>query len=549
VGSSVRFADLRARLLGAALTMDGSFEDGLDGAWALDVRSLEPLPLTPELLERVERLAECSVLLPPGMRLEPGGRAGLDLRISKPVGAVCVGLERLTLTDVDASIAVQGGPTLRLRGSTFDLVQGEVKAQGLSLFAAGAEVKVTDGTFGPDGLTGRFTLELEGCRVDDEVLGLIPGDAREMVLKWSKDRRLSCTKLTVDVLRDKSITADGDLTIIAEEGAPPGGAPRGRLYLENVRLSPPDELDRRTLTGAAELEHFSIEEGVLLTELVGRVEVARLRLGDDADGSARILGLSGRVEGVRFKDLRAAVAWGDGLMRVEPVTGTLSGGALAARFLLHTRAPEAYEGRLAVTGFDVAQLRDDLFPTGPAYRGTGTLDVSFSNRSAQRDDLLAEGTLTVRNGHLGDLPPIANLFVALSSLLPGSTPPAFESLDACFTFKDEVFHFQRLDLSGPMTKMPGRGTVDLTGQIDITFTPDFIKGLLLPGVNSLPVVGDVLRGVLREELLYAVRVHGDIDNPCTELIPFPPLGLRKATPFAGPPPPEPARRRLPHSFR
>lgn len=545
----VRFEGLKGTLLGAALTLDGRFEDGIDGPWSLDVRSLEPLPLTPEVLERVEALSACSLLLPAGMRLEPGGRAGLDLRVGQQADAGCVGIERMTLSDVDASVAVAGGTSLRLRGTSLTLEHGEVRAHDLTVLAPGAQVRVADGRLGPGGLTGRFTLRLDGLRFDDEVLGLVPEDARAAVRTWTQGRRLTARALTLDVHRDRSIGVGGDLAFVADADAPAGGAPRGALTFTDARLSPPDPLDRRTLSGTAVLDHLALDQGVSFTDLVGRIEVDRLRLGDDPDGAARVVDLGGRVEGVRFAGLQAALAWGDGLLRLEPITGTLSGGTLAAKVLVHTRAPEAYEGRVVVADLDVAHLRDDLFPTGAAYRGKGTLDVVFSNRSTRRADLLAKGSLKVREGHLGDLPPVANLFLALSTLLPGHTPPSFERLDAAFTLRDEVIHFQHLDLAGPLTTMPGRGTADLTGQVDVTFTPDFIKGMLLPGLVALPLVGDVLKGAFHEELLYAVRVHGDLDSTSTEVIPLPPLGLKKQAPFSAPPPPEPPRRRLPRSFR
>jgi hypothetical protein len=549
VGSGVRFSGIHGRFLGARLGLDGTFSDGVDGPWTLDVRTSEPLALSPALLQRVETLSACSLLLPSGLRLEPGGRAGLELRVGQAPSADCVGLMRLVLTDVDASVALAGGPTMRLQGSSFALDGGDLAAKDLTVSLPGAAVRVTDGRLRPGGLVGRFQVALDGFRMDEEVLSLVPPDSRADVLEWTDRRRLNARALSVVVAEDGAISAAGDLAFVADEGAPEGGAPRGEVRLEGLRLAPPDPLGRRTVTGAATLGRLALDLGLEWSELVGRVEVDRLRLGDDASGAARLVGLAGRVEGIRFRDMNAPLQWTDGLLRVEPLTGTLSGGSLAAKLLVHTKAPEAFEGRIAVHGFDLKRLREDLAPTGAPYRGSGTLEMEFSNRTMNASDLTARGVLSVRDGHLGDLPPIANLFLALESAMPGYKPPSFESLDAEFALRNRVLHFQRIDLAGPLTKMPGHGTVDLTGHVDITFTADFLKGLLLPGLMGLPGIGDVLRGALSEQLLYAVRMRGDLDQTTSEIVPLPPLGIRRSTPFEGPPPPEPPRRRLPSSFR
>lgn len=549
VGDDVRLGVLTGRLKGTPLELEGRLAEGLEGPWLFELKTLERLPISAELVTSLERLAACTTLLPAGLRLDGGGRARLDVRIERPRDSDCVQLPRVELSDLEVGVRWGGGLALNATGRLLAVEGDEVRAVGLVLSAPGARIEAEEARFGPSGLVGRFGLKLTGYEPPAEVLALLPQEARAFVTTWSAGRRLSSRALSVQVGRDGSVAVDGDLSFVAREGAPAKGAPRGELAFERLILSAPDPLERRTMSGALVFRRFAWEAEVGLTDLLGRVEIDRLRLGDDPSGAARLVGLSGRIEGLRFADLSAPVLWNDGLLRIEPIRGTLSGGRLSGRFVLHSRAPMAYEGQAHVEAFDVAALRDDLAPTGPPYRGLGTLDVTFENRSAQGADLAASGTLTVRHGHLGDLPPIASLFAALSRVLPGETPPAFETLDAAFTLRSEVLRFQRLDLAGPLAKMPGKGTLDLSGQVDLTFTPDLVKSMLLPGVMAVPVLGDVLRGALQEQLFYAVRVHGDLSDTRTDLVPFPPLGLKRAKPFEAPPPPPPPRRRLPNAFR
>jgi hypothetical protein len=305
----------------------------------------------------------------------------------------------------------------------------------------------------------------------------------------------------------------------------------------------------RTLSGGVRFEGLTIDLGVLVEDLRGDLVVERFLPTDAPSGRARLRAASGRLAGVRFRDLDVPVEWRDGILRAEPVTGFLSEGRLLGAFRMHTRAPVAYEGEACVRGFDIAALREDLAPTGPPYTGTGTLRVAFQNRGSTLRDLTASGSLAIRCGNLGDLPAVANVISAAARILPNAEPPVFERADVDFRLEREVFHLRRIELAGDLFEMPGRGTIDLSGQVDITFTPDFVKSMLLPAVMNLPVAGDVLRGALREELFYAVRLRGDLANAEPQLVLFPPLQPPGRDPFEGTGVPTPPPRRIPRTFR
>lgn len=549
VGDEVRASALTGRVRGALLELEGRLPDGLAGGFTLDVRTREPLPLTPDVVDSIERLAACSPLLPAGLRLDGPGRAQLDLRVVMAPGEDCPTLPRVGLRELDLGLRWRGGLALRAQGDALDVEGDSVRALGLTLTLPGARIRAEDGRFGPAGVVGRFDLTLDGFTLDEELLGLVPDDARDAVRALTGDRRLMARSLRVAVGRDESVALEGDLGMVARAGAPAGGAPRGTLTFTGFALSGPDPLERRTLRGAVDLEGVTWEEEVGLTGLTGRLVLDRLLLADEPSGAARLEGLAGRVEGLRFSDLSASVRWDRGLLHAEPVRGTLAGGTLRGRFVLRTGEPRAFEAQAHVEGFDVALLRDDLAPTGPPYRGRGTLEVRVQNRSGRPPDLSAAGSLRVRHGHLGDLPALASLFAALSNLLPGHTRPSFEELDADFTLRGETLRFARLELRGPLATLPGRGTLTLDGRVDLTFTPDIVKNMLLPGVMAVPLVGDVLRGALQEQLFYAVRVHGDLDSTETDIVPFPPLGIQRRREVETPPAPATPPRRLPRLLR
>ena len=126
---------------------------------------------------------------------------------------------------------------------------------------------------------------------------------------------------------------------------------------------------------------------------------------------------------------------------------------------------------------------------------------------------------------------------------------ADSSANATFTIEDEVAYVDCLRLQGPLFRMDGFGTVTFGGTVDLTLRPQFIKSLLLPGSSEIPGVRELV-GLLPEDPLYVVRVHGDVSSAKTTLEPLPFLIRRRGAaefqplPFEGKP-----ERRIPRQFR
>lgn len=549
VGKDVRAQGLEGLLLGAPLEVSGRWPQGGDGPFRIDARTLSPVPFTSGFLEAVHQLSECTSFFPYGLVLEPGGEAALDLTVRLTEGTDCPEVPRLVLRDVDLGLRWPQGPLLGLSGALLVFDDGEVTAERLDVTLPGLEARIEDARHGPGGLRGRFDFRMQDFRIGEEMLEVLPAATRQFLEDWAGDRRLATPGLRLALERDGSVALDGELTLLAREGAPPGGAPRGRMVLEQVTLGSPDADGARTLRGAAVLDGLSIDPGLALSELSGRIVVEEALLGAAPRARARVEGLAGRVQGVRFEGLAAPVDWHDGLLVAEPVQGLLSGGQLEGALRLSTGPVRGYEGRIQVRELDVGRLKDDLAPTGAPYAGRGFLVATFRNPTGTRSGLQARGDVSVREGRLGELPAVANLFLALGSMLPGDNRPTFETLDATFSLADEVVRLQPVVIAGPMTTLPGRGRIDLDGQVDITFQPHFIKSLLLPVLMPLPVIGDLLKALLREDLVYAVRVHGDMGNPRTEVVFLPFLRGEDDDAWVAPPPPRAPRRPLPSTFR
>jgi len=535
---------------GSAVTLDGEFAEGLDGTWRLDAE-IEPLKLTPSLVRSLAALAPGGRLLPGGLRFESGSRMALSLHLTKQAGAEETPRIAFTATDLDTVIRMPDGAPLGLSGASLAVDEGVLTARGIEAEAEGLVVHVPHArvVLGDEvAITGRFEIAFDDYVLSEGFLDLLPPAAVDLLATWMDNRRLRSRAFLVDVPAEGPVTLRGDLALIAPLEGPIGEGARGGFVLNPLVIHTADA-DGMTLEGLIELRDFTIDVGVDLQQLNGQIEVEHLRLGARGEGRGRIAGISGKIAELSVSRLSAPVDWTNAILRIPAISGTLAGGELVGDFVMHTADPVAYEGNATVRGFDVAILREDLAPSGPAYEGKGTARVTFQNRGGASRDLTAAGEIHIRRGRLGDLPLVANVFTLSDEVFGVEKRPQFERADVEFKLEKEIFTFGRLDLAGPLFDMPGKGTLDLNGVVDLRFTPDFIKGMLAPGAMQIPGVGTLLRGLLREEVLYAVRVHGDLGSTKTDVVPLPLFGYERGSDFEGTGARSLPRRRLPGWFR
>lgn len=531
--------------------IDGSLEGGVDGVWDLRGR-IETLRLSPTLMRSLQGLLGGSDLLPGGMVFEADSRMDLALHITKAAGEDAEPAVAFEATKLDGVLRLPDGMRLTLTGEQLSSTDGVVTVRNLRAQGEGVTAEVRRARIEPGGettLTGRFHAAFDRYTISQGLLDLLPETAAEVIGEWTANRRISSKSFLIDVPEDGPITLEGDLALIAPEDEPLGEGARGAFELMPlvIRNHPQEGV---VLSGLVQLGGFSIDVGVGLVDLRGAIDVEHLHLGSESNnGRGRIRGVSGLIADLSVDSLSAPIDWSNDFLRIPAIAGRLCGGALAAEFQMHTADPVAFTGNAQVRDFSVARLRDDLAPTGPQYEGVGNAEVTFQSRGDSLRDLTAAGTLRVRQGRLGDLPFVANIFTLTDELAGVDERPQFERADLVFTLQDEVFTFRRFDLAGPLFDLPGEGTLDMNGVIDLRFTPDLVKGLLVPGIMQLPAVGPLLRGIVPEQLIYAVRVRGDLDAAEPEIVFMPGLGMDRSRAFEGTGPRALPRRRLPGLFR
>ncbi len=542
------FTGIEGTVGGRPITVEGRMDGGPEGRWDLRIAS-EQIELTRGLLWVIDNAAPCGPLIPAGILLEPGGHLDLGLHLRRDMdGADCVLTADLTVRRADLRATV-GTLPVHVRGG-FTFAGEDVSLEDLTVDGRGIEIRVPRGRFGANGLEGRLSARLTDLVLEKELLDLLPESVRSTFAEMTKDRLLVAEALDVDVVPNGPLTVRGVLGLKARPKAPPGGAPRGLVELDPVVVSAPDAGGVRELRGVLRMRGVTVDVGTQLEEVTGALEIARLRTGDDPAGEAVLRLSTARVAGLAVEGLVGPIGLRDGILHAGPIEGTAYGGRLTADVSVRTRTPVMLEGRARLEGVRLDLLRNDL-GGGPELLGIAGLDVEFQSRSSSFRDFTAAGTATVRDGDLGELPPVANLPALFASLLPGaSAKPKFERADVSFVVEDEVIRADCLRLSGPLFDLDGFGTLDFQGRLDLTFTPQLIKSMLLPGSLQMPGVREIV-GLLREDSLYVVYVRGDLENAKTIVQPVPfltrhrePPPTFQGTPFQGKP-----TRRIPRWFR
>ncbi len=547
---NISLSEVQGVVGGAKVALEGTLEGGVDGVWTLDAE-IAALKLTPSLIRSLGALTPGGRLLPGGMRFESGSRMALSLELRKAAGVAADPAIAFTATNLDTVIRLPDGTPLSLSGRSLGVDDGVVTARDITAEAEGLTARIPRARVVPGEttkITGRFNLAFDDYRLSPGFLDLLPTPVVDILTTWMDNRTLRSRSFVIDVPEEGPVTLRGDLALIAPREGQVGDGARGGFVLKPLVITTQESGDV-VLAGLIELRSFTIDVGVELKQLSGRIEIEQLMLGTGGGGRGRIEGIAGRIAGLSVSRLSAPVDWTGGVLRIPAISGVLVGGELVGDFVMHTAEPVAYEGNATVRGFNVAALRDDLAPSGAAYEGKGMARVTFQNRGGEARDLTAAGEVKIRGGQLGDLPLVANAFTLSDEMFGVEDRPQFERADVEFKLEKEVFTFSRLDLAGPLFEMPGTGTLDLNGVVDLRFTPDFIKGILLPGVMQIPGLGPFLRGVLREEVLYAVRIHGDLGSTRTDVVPLPLFGYERGSDFEGTGARKLPRRRLPRWFR
>lgn len=182
-----------------------------------------------------------------------------------------------------------------------------------------------------------------------------------------------------------------------------------------------------------------------------------------------------------------------------------------------------------LAGVNVARLASEWMQRPESIGGRLDGRLEFQGAGPSISGLTGQGSVTINDADLYELPILARLLKVLRNRAPDDT--AFDRCEARFTQRGDVIQFQQLDLLGNAFSLYGRGTATLSKQVDLTF------GALV-GRNELAV--EMLKAFVSSasEQLMRVRVTGSLDAPSVAREALPIVGnmLDQLGPAAARPP-------------
>jgi hypothetical protein len=243
--------------------------------------------------------------------LAPGGRLDLGLHLRR---------------DMEGRVRPLGGrhgPPRRSAGhgapcpctsrGGFTFAGGDVALEDLTIDGRGIE-SACHGRFGPNGPRGRLSARLD-LLLERELLDLLPASVRATFAEMTKDRLLVAEALDVDVVPNGLPHGAGRPRAEGLPKAPPGGAPRGLVELDPVVVSAPTRGASASCAGSSGCAGVTMDGWARARGGDGRLEIARLRTGDDPEGEAVLRIESARIAGLTVEALEVPIALGDGILR------------------------------------------------------------------------------------------------------------------------------------------------------------------------------------------------------------------------------------------
>ncbi len=231
---------------------------------------------------------------------------------------------------------------------------------------------------------------------------------------------------------------------------------------------------------------------------------------DITDGKYKIpfRGVGGRVEvnkkGFSSKHIEARCSGGniEGALSVETAT-----------------EPYYYSGEMNFSHVELKDLMQKITNTGKTWSGKLSGNIIFQGKGTDTNSICADGQIQIEEGHLSDVPIVLSIFNILNLSIPKKE--SFRTAQINFNVKDGVVTIEEGRLYSDTVELIGRGTVKLTGDIDVKIVAGFSKDFF----SEIPIVGkifDYVVGGVRKQLTM-VEINGTFLEPQSRSIAFKPL--------------------------
>jgi len=441
------------------------------------------------------------------VEVKPGAKGNLSCSLAYRDGAMVLEWAEVELTEAAGLFRPLPYPFDQVTGKII-YEDGTLTLENLRGERAGAVVRVDRGRI--DNLAGEPSFELvlsaENLPLDEHLRALLPPAQQDLWDRMAPSGYLSFPKDNITV-----------------SGGPTGDAERVITYHGNLRF--------RDVAFTLGLEFKEVTGKLSLAgQLVSRREVELEAPGGSLKGadesphrvvSHRCRG-TGRLtrlvaSGKPLTNVTLSFLKEGSLLGFSTVEADIYGGRLAGAVRLGLEPEEVTYGcRLHLDGLDLGPFVRDTF----AYRGeelVGTLagDVVLQGVGPGRRDLVGQGTLTIVDGELYQMP----LILRILSLLQLSVPreAAFSRAAIDYYVIEQELVINELDLWGRGLNIFGSGRVTPANDLDLTLFSGFGRGYL----PHVPLLSDAVE--LLGKQLVRLRVAGTFTEPAVTVEPLSPL--------------------------
>jgi len=206
----------------------------------------------------------------------------------------------------------------------------------------------------------------------------------------------------------------------------------------------------------------------------------------------------------------------------QPVTARLLGGLASLDGELSLQDDGEFQLHTTLANADLAQVAQQLAPHQERVSGRLFALADASGSLTARHTWHGTGQVKLRDADLYELPAMIVLLKLLSIQRPDRT--AFTNSNIDFRIEGDDLALDRIDFSGDVISLKGKGRLNDQRQLDLKFYP-----LVGREERHLPIIRPLLGETGREVMLIAVT--GTLDQPEIRRIPFPRLDARLAQLF------------------
>jgi hypothetical protein len=411
----------------------------------------------------------------------------------------------------------------------------------------------------------RFTVSIPNLDLTEEIIKSIPKKGEEI---WSQNKPTGQVDLTINYIGYKDRSKD-EYTITADCKGNEIEATKlpfkvsdimGRIVIDkNIiqfkslqgYVTTGKQLSRATANGILSLENrnrktlFNVLDLMVTEELLGKfpkllknewlkiepvgwIDVTLNDEIDDVSGEDRhtiIINVKGCGFGftnlpVSISDIDGRINIEKGQLTIKKFNGTCCGGKVNGSVALDSESPDGeYSGKLNFDDISLKELMESFIKEQQEWIGVCEGNIEFQGKGKDLKNFTAQGSATLREGQLAEVPVLLSVLKLLSLSLPKKE--SFHTAKLKYSVKDKIINIEELEVFSDSVELGCIGTIGFDSTIDLTV----VAGLNKETFSQIPFIGglmDFVVGGVRKKLT-KVQITGTLSNPISKMIGLKPL--------------------------